>query len=267
MPNFPLPAWAFALALIVLFIVILSVFGPGAGPKEPAVIPVDEALARLPQGEQAEMTLVRTPTGSLGISRLETATLSYHPKSSEVIYVLRGAGRVLFSDGEFGLREGLMLIVFAGTAVRLERSGPDPLAMLVFSTPPSEGDSYSSEDKRMAGGLKPMLVDVAERLARGLPQGKEGFEFALVFEAPTGSVGLFRVSGSLELHSANHWLYILKGRAKGAMGSIEKEIRAGQLVILPAGVKLKLKREGDDPLEFVLFSTPPFAMEDASGSC
>jgi len=263
MPNMPL--WAFALALIAILFVILNAFGPNVEHElEPTIIAVDEALSQLPQGEGvAEVTLARIPTGSLGVMHIETAVPShYHRRNHEIFYVLRGSGRIISSDNEeFELRPGLMAIVFSNTPFLLEPSGDEPLEMLVFSTPSAKEDVVYLEGERSsrAGGLKPMLIDVGGRMARGLERHPDGPEFTLVFEAPTGSVGLFRLSQSAELRpsKANHLLYITKGRAKGTIGTIEAEIKAGQVVIIPAGARATLKGLGDEPLEFIMFSTPP----------
>lgn len=263
-----MPVWAFALALLTILFVILNAYGPSLGRKlEPTVIAVDEALSQFPQGEGiAEMTLARTPTGSLGVMRIETAIPShYHRRIYKILYVISGSGKALYGEEEFELRQGRLLIVFAGTVIRLERLSDEPLEMLVFSTPPTKGDIVYLEDERSsrAEGLKPMLIDVGVRMARGLEQHLDGFEFTLVFESPTGSVGLFRLSRSAELHhpKANHLLYITKGRAKGTIGTLDAEIKAGQVVVIPAGVRSELKLLGGEHLEFIMFSTPLFVEE------
>lgn len=62
----------------------------------------------------------------------------------------------------------------------------------------------------------------------------------------------------------NHFLYILKGRAKGQIGSVTAEVGPGDLVVIPAGKDHVHKFEaiGSDPVVFLLFSTPPFRAED-----
>jgi mannose-6-phosphate isomerase-like protein (cupin superfamily) len=36
----------------------------------------------------------------------------------------------------------------------------------------------------------------------------------------------------------------------------------GQIVVIPANIPHKLDRIGDEPLDFILFSTPPFDPND-----
>ncbi|OGF53541.1 MAG: hypothetical protein A2Z21_07530 [Candidatus Fraserbacteria bacterium RBG_16_55_9] len=217
----------------------------------------------------AVMPLAEVGTGSLSILRIGTATaIHYHQTSNEVLFVLGGQGKAISHDEEFVLAPGKMLIVFAGTPIRLELSGDTPLELLVFTTPPPtvEGVVPAEPPDRPPGVLKPMVVDVAQRMAQGLTQSPKGLEFTVVAEMkPTGSVELFRVSDKVELHHSlkeNHLMYILKGRAQATIGSLNTEVGPGQIVIVPKGVKYQLERMGGEPLEFILFSTPPFVDED-----
>lgn len=105
----------------------------------------------------------------------------------------------------------------------------------------------------------------AQRIAQGLDKKSEGFEYTIVFESKTGSVELFRIDKGVKLHhhpKENHILYILKGRGKGQVGNVTAEVGPGQIVVIPAGVKHKLERIGAEPLDFILFSTPPFVAGD-----
>ena len=173
-------------------------------------------------------------------------------------------------EEEFELLPGKLLIVFAGTPIRWERQGDQYLDLLVFSTPASSAEDLvlleQSGQARPTAALKPMSIHVAQRTAQKLDRQIEGMEFTVAVEMnPTGSVGLGRVNGVVELHhhpKENHWLLTLKGRAKARIGSWSTELGPDQIVIIPVGVKHTLERIGDEPLEFILFSTPPFVESD-----
>jgi len=273
------PVWLYGLALVALLALLLltgTVRAPSTEPQlKPQVISVDQVLAPLRAGETATATatLVEIPTASLFILRIESTTPTHsHKASNEILYVLRGQGVAISPvDEEFELRAGKMLIVFAGTPIRLERRGDQPLDLLVFSTPPSTSDEVvlleNSEQSTFVTALNPMLIDIAQRMAQKLDREERDMEFTVVAEMqPTGSVEFARVTGKVGLHhhrKENHMIYIVKGYAKTAMGSLQAEIGPDQIVIVPAGVKHEFEQLGDEPLEFILFSTPPFDEKDA----
>jgi quercetin dioxygenase-like cupin family protein len=114
--------------------------------------------------------------------------------------------------------------------------------------------------------LKPAVIKVDEVLRKGLAQRAGGFSFSVLAEANTGGVELFSLKAVKKHYHPheNHFLYILRGRANGQIGSITAEVGPGDLVVIPAGKDHahKLEAIGSDPVVFLLFSTPPFRAED-----
>ena len=131
----------------------------------------------------------------------------------------------------------------------------------------AEGPAPAAKAKKAAvKPLQPGVVNVHEVLKRGLDQKARGFNFAVLVKAKTGSVELFQID-EVKTHfhpRENHFLYILSGRAKGQIGDIAAEVGPGDLVIIPAGKKFQhtLTKIGDEPVNFLLFSTPPFDPKD-----
>ncbi len=116
--------------------------------------------------------------------------------------------------------------------------------------------------------LQPGVFKVEEILKKGLDQKAGGFTFTVIAEARTGSVELFQIE-DVKTHfhpKENHFLYVIKGKAKGQIGDISAEVGPGDLVVIPAGKKFqhKLAKIGDEPVVFLLFSTPPFRAQDIS---
>lgn len=114
--------------------------------------------------------------------------------------------------------------------------------------------------------LKPGVYNIEKLLESGLPEKAGGFNYKVVAEAVTGGVELFQLD-SVKLHyhpKENHFLYILKGRAKGQIGTVTAELGPGDLVVIPAGKanQHKLEKIGDEPVVFLLFSSPPFRAKD-----
>lgn len=119
--------------------------------------------------------------------------------------------------------------------------------------------------KAVAGKtLKQGVFEVPKRLGQ-LDIDAGAFKYTVLAETDTGSVELLRVDGAIPMHihpKENHFVYIYKGRAKGAIGGVTAEVSPGQLVAIPAGVPHSFERIGDTPVEIILFSTPPFVLED-----
>jgi mannose-6-phosphate isomerase-like protein (cupin superfamily) len=114
--------------------------------------------------------------------------------------------------------------------------------------------------------LKPAVIKVDDVLKKGLTQKAGGFSFSVLAEAKTGGVELFSLK-TVKTHyhpAENHFLYILKGRAKGQIGTVTAEVGPGDLVVIPAGKAYQHKFDalGPDPVVFLLFSTPPFDPND-----
>ena len=129
------------------------------------------------------------------------------------------------------------------------------LTLLVLATvrPPA----YSAPT-----ALKPAVIHVDDVLAKGLEHRAGGFSFSVLDETATGGVEVFSLK-SVARHyhpTENHFLYILKGRAKGQIGNVTAEVGPGDLVVIPAGKDYshQFQALGSEPVEFLLFSTPPF---------
>ena len=121
--------------------------------------------------------------------------------------------------------------------------------------------------KKQATGenrLKPAIFEVPKRIGQ-LDKETPYFKYTVLAEAETGSIELIKVDGRIPLHmhpKENHFVYIYKGKAKGAIGNSSGEVGPGQLVAIPAGVPHSFERVGDAPVEIILFSTPPFMPND-----
>ena len=114
--------------------------------------------------------------------------------------------------------------------------------------------------------LKPAVIHVDDVLKMGLTQKAGGFSFSVLEETATGGVELFSLN-AVKRHyhpHENHFLYILKGRAKGQIATVSAEVGPGDLVVIPAGKDYPHQFEaiGADPVVFLLFSTPPFHAQD-----
>lgn len=114
--------------------------------------------------------------------------------------------------------------------------------------------------------LKPAVIHIDDELKKGLTQKAGGFSFSVLAETATGGVELFSLK-AVKRHyhpMENHFLYILKGRAKGQIANVTAEVGPGDLVVIPAGKDFPHQFEaiGPEPVEFLLFSTPPFHAKD-----
>lgn len=114
--------------------------------------------------------------------------------------------------------------------------------------------------------LKPAVIHIDDVLAAGLTQKAGGFSFSVLDETTTGGVELFSLKSVAKHYHPheNHFLYILKGRAKGQIGAVSAEVGPGDLVVIPAGKDYahQFQALGSEPVVFLLFSTPPFHAKD-----
>lgn len=239
---------------------------------QPAVADVKDLAARSQELEEGvyETSVASLPSGQVAWDRLEKVDfpMHYHGQN-EVAYVLQGQFILKAIDGSSAtVGPGQLVVIPAGVAHALSGSGD----ALFFATPPeNEKDTVWLEGPRAKPGAKadptkkPEVIDVAQRIGRGLDQKGEGFNLTFAYKAETGSVEFVRVDQAVALHQhpqENHVLYILKGHGRGQIGGQTAEIGPGQIIVIPAGVAHKLERIGDEPLDLILFSMPPFNLND-----
>ena len=56
--------------------------------------------------------------------------------------------------------------------------------------------------------------------------------------------------------------YLLSGNGRIHIGADEHILMPGAVVTIPAGMPHALSSDSGDPLEFILFGTPPMPMDD-----
>ena len=85
----------------------------------------------------------------------------------------------------------------------------------------------------------------------------------------TGGVGTANIhvvcvtKGGTHFHRAYHEVYyILSGTGTLTMDTHVHKLRPGAVVNIPAGTVHALESDGDAPLEFIIFGTPPMSIED-----
>ena len=265
-----LPNWALGLLVLLAFVLIgFMHMGPVLQPAMTDVIQLAAESQEFEPGFYGT-SVAQTRTGEFLWGRLENADfpLHYHGQN-EIIYTLQGAVTMKFVDGTSNtIGPGQLVIVPVGEALGASGSGD----LLLFTTPPeNESDTVWLEGPMAKPGAKapsmdkPEAMDVAQRIAQGLEQKREGFHYTFAAQWKSGSVELFRVDKGVALHKhakENHVLYILKGHGRGTIGDKSAEVGPGQVIVIPANVPHKLERIGDEPLDCILFSTPPFKPED-----
>ncbi len=78
------------------------------------------------------------------------------------------------------------------------------------------------------------------------------------------NVHVIRVTqGSRHVHKGySEVYYVLSGRGMIKLDEETHALRPGAVVVIPAGVPHSLESEGDEPLEFIIFGTPPMPIDD-----
>lgn len=253
--------------------VFLFVGRKGPEPSlQPAVLDVAQLASQSQEIEEGFYVspIAHRRSGEVNFVRLKDVSIPMHYHGqSEIVYVLQGEFTLEFADESYRtVGPGELVAMPAGVAMGVSGSGD----VLVFATPPeNERDTVWLEGPMAKRGATadptktPSIITVADRIASGLDQEREGFRYSVAFESKTGSVEIFRIEQGVRLHkhpNENHLLYILSGRGKGQIGDKTAEVGPGQVVVIPANVPHKLERIGSEPLDFVLFSTPGFHPND-----
>ena len=65
-----------------------------------------------------------------------------HPNSEEVIYIVRGSGRVLVAGEVAAVRSGSTVVFPQGAVHMLHNTGPDEMQVACFFAPPTTLDNY-----------------------------------------------------------------------------------------------------------------------------
>ncbi|MBI1730174.1 cupin domain-containing protein [Candidatus Acetothermia bacterium] len=274
MSNIPVWLIAALLALvggILLLSGLLNPAGPGNEMIDPAVISLSQKLALLSDvtGAKAE-PLFDSSKASLALLRVESQIPAHvHHKSNEVLYVLSGTGKAHTGSAEYDLSPGILFIAFAKTPIELEKTGDQPLDLLIFLTPPSneknvtrlKPEEFSALSKN---SLLPLLVNVPERMKSISIQGKAIPSTTLSNFSADGNLGLIQLPQSQKISadkvSANLLIYVLNGTANAKINSLEATLKSGDLVIVPARSKFVIEspEENQSSTELIFFSAPPW---------
>jgi uncharacterized cupin superfamily protein len=65
-----------------------------------------------------------------------------HPNGEELIYVIRGSGRVLVDGAVDPVREGTVVLFRQGSAHMLHNTGEEEMKVICFYAPPSDLSTY-----------------------------------------------------------------------------------------------------------------------------
>jgi quercetin dioxygenase-like cupin family protein len=65
-----------------------------------------------------------------------------HPNGEEVIYIIRGSGRVLVSGEIASVREGSVVVFPQGAVHMLHNTGTQEMKVVCFFAPPTTLDNY-----------------------------------------------------------------------------------------------------------------------------
>lgn len=69
-----------------------------------------------------------------------------HPNGEEVIYIIRGSGRVLVAGEVQAVREGTTVLLPQGAVHMLHNTGADEMKVVCFFAPPTNLDNYQMHE-------------------------------------------------------------------------------------------------------------------------
>lgn len=118
-------------------------------------------------------------------------------------------------------------------------------------------------EKKSSATKNPIVRDYDQTESQACPYGN----VRRIVTAGEGGIANVHVvcvtRGKAHLHKAyDEVYYILSGTGVIEMDSIRQRIRPGSVAVIPAGTVHAIASDTDLPLEFIIFGTPPFSMED-----
>jgi mannose-6-phosphate isomerase-like protein (cupin superfamily) len=109
------------------------------------------------------------------------------------------------------------------------------------------------------------------RLLEDAPRNERGGQVSrLLFTSALGSINIavtwvLAEPGSqqpLHAHADSDQVYVLiRGRGLMIVDGAEEEVAAGSAILIPAGAKHAIRNIGDEPLEYISATAPPFPAE------
>lgn len=83
-------------------------------------------------------------------------------------------------------------------------------------------------------------------------------------EGGVANVHVVRVTRGLpHVHTGySEIYYVLAGTGTLTLSGRPEAVRPGSVAVIPAGVPHAVEADGDEPLEFIIFGTPPMRLDD-----
>ncbi len=110
------------------------------------VAPHSMMVTSIPAALVSAKAATGLPSGSQPKGRIEAAehpSMAHsHPNGEQVIYIIRGSGRVLVGTDVSPVREGTAVLFPRGVVHMLHNTGPDEMKVVCFFAPPTGLDNH-----------------------------------------------------------------------------------------------------------------------------
>ena len=264
MNNFPI--WILLVLAAGLGALLLIMGNIGTEAAAPSLVNLARAQAEMPTDlETAGRPLFDSESGTFALLRVVGETPHHvHHESNEIVYVMSGSGTASSGEAEYEIKQGDLVIFFAGSPMHIRATSGIPLDLLIFLTPPSNENNvtrFESADEFVAastGQLQPIQMHIPTRFRNELSNSELNAEQLQVANfSPTGQVTLQIVRTRLHLSksTSDRALYVLSGNGTMKSGGYEFGLEPGSFLILPAERTYRIDSVDSD-LEAILYQTP-----------
>jgi uncharacterized cupin superfamily protein len=90
--------------------------------------------------KQLSVCVIRVPPGE------KVKPAHAHPNGEELIYIIRGSGRVMVDGAVEAVREGATVLFPQGSVHMLQNNGTEEMKVICFFAPPSDLSTYKFFD-------------------------------------------------------------------------------------------------------------------------
>ncbi|MGI5816591.1 MAG: cupin domain-containing protein [Armatimonadota bacterium] len=190
------------------------------------------------------------------VTEINDAEAHFHRRTTEIYYVLSGAGRLIAGGSAFDLAEGTAAYIPPGCVHRGEGSFTAAIAVL----PPFDpGDEFTVADELP----RPARPPIVRSLGDAEPVRSACGSSRRVFTRDDGvAMGLHVVhitAGDCHYHNRTTEIYhILEGRGALTVAGERHRLHPGLTIYVPAG----LEHGGEGDFRCIVICAPPFDPED-----
>jgi len=215
------------------------------------------------------ISLPRVSLAHVTMNPGNVSLLHEHWKMSEIYFVLNGEGVLYYGNKKIRASKGMSMVIPPRTPHQLLNTGPVDLEHLVLAIPPfDQNDVYLVE-----GNLETKESELRDESYNRNPQialdGAMVYELLSATEKTNLGIGLAvgflppKRNATLHFHRISAEIYyILAGSGRVILDRERGKVQKGSVISIPPLAIHGLQNTGDEKIEVLCVSSPPYTDED-----